>query len=94
MNLIDLVKLDGTSGTSGTSGVSGGSSGTSGNPELVYTNSGVVDIPSITDNENNSVTIGRNGLKIMGADSDYTLSTENQHVKLVYYNATYGWRVF
>lgn len=42
----------------------------------------------------NNLTIGRNSLKIMGSSSDMTVSTQNASFDLVYYNSTYGWRLF
>lgn len=41
----------------------------------------------------NNLTIGRNGLKIMGLSEDMTVSTNNAAFELVYSGATYGWRV-
>jgi len=41
----------------------------------------------------NNVTVGRNSLKIMGAASDLTISTDNAAIKLVYTDSTYGWRL-
>jgi hypothetical protein len=40
-----------------------------------------------------NLTIGRNSTKINGAEEDLTLNVSNAHVKLVYYDATNGWRV-
>ena len=39
----------------------------------------------------NNITIGRNGSKINGADSDLTLDIDRAAVGLVYYNAAQGW---
>lgn len=42
----------------------------------------------------NNLTIGRNGHVIMGDAADLTVNTENAAFDLIYYNATYGWRLF
>lgn len=42
----------------------------------------------------NNLTIGRNGNKIQGDAADMTVSTTDAAFDLVYYNATYGWRLF
>ena len=39
----------------------------------------------------NNITIGRNGSKINGADSDLTLDVNRAAIGLVYYNAAQGW---
>jgi hypothetical protein len=41
----------------------------------------------------NSMTIDRNGQAIMGDNDDLTVNTRNAAFTLVYYNATYGWRL-
>jgi len=41
----------------------------------------------------NNLTIIRNGKNIMGLDEDMIVSTDDIYFKLVYYNATNGWRV-
>jgi hypothetical protein len=41
----------------------------------------------------NNLTVSRNGQPINGVAADLILNVPNAHVKLVYYNATYGWRV-
>ena len=43
--------------------------------------------------DTNNLTIGRNGLKIMGLTADMTVSTENAGIQLVYTGATYGWKL-
>lgn len=40
-----------------------------------------------------NLTVSRNSEKINGEAADLTLNVNNAHVQLVYYNATYGWRV-
>ena len=50
----------------------------------------VLDIASNFATEN--CILGRNGLKIRGAESDVTLSTDDVYVCLVYYDATNGWQ--
>lgn len=52
----------------------------------------VVIIDAAASFDTNNLTIGRNGENIMGAASDLVLSTENQTIELIYYNATFGWR--
>jgi hypothetical protein len=42
----------------------------------------------------NNLTIGRNTNKIQGDAADMTVSTTDAAFDLVYYNATYGWRLF
>lgn len=44
--------------------------------------------------DTNAVTIARNGHVIMGSAADLTVDTENAAFDLVYYNSTYGWRLF
>jgi len=41
----------------------------------------------------NNLTVARNGQPIMGDASDLTVNTRNAAFGLVYYNATYGWRL-
>ena len=41
--------------------------------------------------ESNNITINRNGHKILGADSDFTVDVNRSAIDLVYYNATQGW---
>ena len=43
--------------------------------------------------DTNNLTVARNGANIMGDASDLTVSTRNATFGLVYYNATYGWRL-
>jgi hypothetical protein len=43
--------------------------------------------------DTNNLTIARNGQPIMGDASDMTVSSENSGFSLVYFNATYGWRI-
>jgi hypothetical protein len=40
------------------------------------------------------LTIGRNGNPIQGDAADMTVATEGAAFELVFYNATYGWRIF
>jgi len=40
-----------------------------------------------------NLTVERNSKKINGLSENLTLTVNNLHVGLVYYNATYGWRV-
>ena len=40
-----------------------------------------------------NLTVERNGQKINGLSENLTLTVNNLHVGLVYYNATHGWRV-
>ena len=39
----------------------------------------------------NNITVGRNGSKINGADSDLTLDINRAAIGLVYYNTAHGW---
>lgn len=39
----------------------------------------------------NNITINRNGSKILGADSDFTLDINRAAIELVYYNTAQGW---
>jgi len=41
--------------------------------------------------ESNNITINRNGHKILGANSDFTIDVNRSAIDLVYYNATQGW---
>ena len=41
--------------------------------------------------DSNNITINRNGNKILGADSDFTLDVNRVAVDLVYYNTAQGW---
>lgn len=41
----------------------------------------------------NNLTIGRNGLKIMGLSEDMTIRTNNASITLTYIDATQGWRL-
>jgi hypothetical protein len=41
----------------------------------------------------NALTIGRNGLKIMGLEEDMVVTTGGSAFELVYSGSTYGWRV-
>jgi hypothetical protein len=41
----------------------------------------------------NALTVARNGQPIMGDSADLTVNTRNAAFGLVYYNATYGWRL-
>ena len=43
--------------------------------------------------DTNALTVARNGQLIMGAADNLTVSTEGAAFNLVYYNATYGWRI-
>jgi hypothetical protein len=43
--------------------------------------------------DTNNLTIGRNGLLIMGLSENLIISTENASIGLVYSDATYGWRL-
>ena len=43
--------------------------------------------------DTNNLTVGRNGLKIMGLSEDMTVANKNISFELVYYNSTYGWRL-
>jgi len=44
--------------------------------------------------DNNPFTVSRNGHKIQGVAQDMTVTTEGAAFELVYYNSTYGWRIF
>ena len=41
----------------------------------------------------NNLTINRNGNKIMGLTQDFTISTDNASIGLVYTGASYGWKL-
>jgi len=43
--------------------------------------------------DTNALTVDRNGSNIMGAASDLTVNTRNAGFGLVYYDASYGWRL-
>jgi hypothetical protein len=43
--------------------------------------------------DTNNLTLGRNGLKIMGLSENLIVSTENAGFGIVYSGATYGWRL-
>jgi len=40
-----------------------------------------------------NITVGRNSLNIQGAAADLVISTNNAAIKLVYSDATNGWRL-
>lgn len=44
--------------------------------------------------DTNNVTVGRNGKNIDGAAADLTLDIEGGKAELVYYDTTFGWRVY
>jgi len=44
--------------------------------------------------DTNNLTVNRNGQPIMGAADNLTVSTEGAAFDLIYYNATFGWRIF
>lgn len=44
--------------------------------------------------DSNALTVARNGQLIMGDAANLTVSTEGAAFELVYYNTTYGWRIF
>lgn len=46
------------------------------------------------DLETNNVTLGRNGSNIMGLAEDLVIDSGDSGFKLVYYNASEGWRIF
>ncbi len=41
----------------------------------------------------NKITVGRNSEKIMGSAADLEITTNSAGIALVYYDATYGWRL-
>ena len=43
--------------------------------------------------DTNNLTVGRNGLKIMGLSEDMTVANKNISFELVYYNSANGWRL-
>lgn len=43
--------------------------------------------------DTNNLTVGRNGLRIMGLTEDMTVSNKNISLELVYYDSANGWRV-
>ena len=43
--------------------------------------------------DTNNLTLGRNGLKIMGLDENMTVATKNANFTLVYASASQGWRI-
>ena len=43
--------------------------------------------------DTNNLTLGRNGLKIMGIDENMTVATKNANFTLVYASASQGWRI-
>jgi hypothetical protein len=43
--------------------------------------------------DTNNLTIGRNGLKIMGLTENLVITLENASIGLVYTGATYGWKL-
>jgi len=43
--------------------------------------------------DTNNLTLGRNGLKIMGLTEDLVISLEDAGIQLVYTGATYGWKL-
>ena len=51
----------------------------------------LIDLASTFDT--NNLTIGRNGLKIMGQTADMVISTEDAGIQLVYTGSTYGWKL-
>ena len=57
----------------------------------------VGDIVSVKDYANtfgtNNLTIGRNGLKIMGLAEDMVVSNDDAGLQLVYTGSTYGWKL-
>jgi len=44
--------------------------------------------------DTNNCTVARNGQKIMSDTSDMTIATKNASFDLIYYNSTYGWKLF
>ena len=44
--------------------------------------------------DSNTLTIARNGKRIMGDAADLTVTTEGAAFDLIFYNDTYGWRIF
>jgi len=52
----------------------------------------IVDVAKTFDS--NTLTVGRNGKPIMGDAADLTVTTEGASFDLIFYNDTYGWRIF
>lgn len=52
----------------------------------------IIDVANTFDT--NNLTVARNGQLIMGAADNLTVTTEGAAFDLIYYNATYGWRIF
>ena len=50
-------------------------------------------IDGVGDASSNNITIGRNGERIMGADSDLIIDIDDAAIGLVYYNSLRGWRL-
>jgi len=44
--------------------------------------------------DSNNCTIDRNGHAIMGSNDNLTVNTEGAAFEMIYYNSTYGWRLF
>tara|TARA_E500000178_G_scaffold355471_1_gene428220 strand:- start:1400 stop:1741 length:342 start_codon:yes stop_codon:yes gene_type:complete len=44
--------------------------------------------------DSNNCIVDRNGHAIMGANDNLTVNTEGAAFELVYYNSSYGWRLF
>ena len=44
--------------------------------------------------DSNTLTVARNGKRIMGDAADLTVTTEGAAFDLIFYNDTYGWRIF
>ena len=44
--------------------------------------------------DSNTLTIARNGKLIMGDSADLTVTTEGAAFDMIFYNDTYGWRIF
>ena len=52
----------------------------------------VIDVAKTFDT--NTLTVGRNNKPIMGDAADLTVTTEGAAFDLIFYNDTYGWRIF
>lgn len=52
----------------------------------------IVDVTKVFDTS--PITVNRNGQRIQGDAANMTVSTEGAAFDLIYYNATYGWRIF
>ena len=50
-------------------------------------------IDGIGNASSNNITIGRNGERIMGADSDLIIDIDEAGIGLVYFNSLRGWRL-